>query len=54
MGLILRCPHYLTAIDTDDKIIPGFYGNLEVLVPEDLKAKRPVAYPSVLNRASGV
>lgn len=29
--------YYLTAIDADNEVVPGFDGNIEVLVAEDLE-----------------
>ena len=48
------CSYDLTAIDTNDKIIPRLNTYFEVLVPQNLEAKGTVAVVGVLRRAIGV
>ena len=44
----------LTAVDTNNEIVPGFDRYFMVLVPQDLKAKRSVAYFGSLHWAFGI
>ena len=41
-------PYYLSTVDADDEVVPGFQRYLIVLVSEHLKAKGMMTYAGIL------